>query len=558
MRLPFIVIVVTYAIAITGLLIIPGVDDQGNLYHLTIFEAFYFISYTATTIGFGELPYAFTHGQQIWVSMSIYVTVLGWFYGIGTLITLLQDRVFLSEIALSRFKRSVKNIKEDFVIILGYSETTSIIIKRLLNSNMRVVVIEQDPQKADYLHLEGFVPHVPVLIKDVHNTTSLEFAGVKSYHCKGIISLLDSHILNLRVTLASKILNPYVRVAVKSATDNQSGNLYDAGADIVENPFSLISSQIHMALTAPSLFKLKNWLYKIGTLDSKTFIIPNNKIIICGYGRFGKKLYKMFVSNHIYPTIIEENEERIQQAHEDNIQNFICGNAEDKSCLLEANIEDTNLIIIGTNNDTTNLSIVSTVKKLNKKTLIIARENELLDFSIFSYAKIDHIFLPDRILIHKTTNAIINPLSDIMIQLISKKDELWGQQLLSSLMKNIDSNPIIFELTLSQYETIEVYKYLSNNENTLTLDTLSSSRRDRNKRNNLFPLLLVREKENLLLPSADIQLKINDKILFACDKNAKEDFDYITNNIYEFHYIITGEEKNYFTKFINFNIKGTK
>jgi len=558
MRLPFIVIIVTYAIAITGLLIIPGIDDQGNLYHLTIFEAFYFISYTATTIGFGELPYAFTHGQQVWVSMSIYITVLGWFYGIGTLITLLQDKVFLSEIALSRFKRSVKNIKEDFVIILGYNETTSIIIKRLLNSNMRVVVIEQDPQKADYLHLEGFVPPVPVLVKDVHNTTSLEFAGVKFSHCKGIISLLDSHILNLRVTLASKILNPYVRVAVKSATDNQLGNLYDAGADIVENPFSLISSQIHMALTAPSLFKLKNWLYKIGTLDSKTFVIPNNKIIICGYGRFGKKLYKMFISNHIYPTIIEENEERIQQAQEDNIQNLICGNAEDKSCLLEANIEDTNLIIIGTNNDTTNLSIVSTVKKLNKKTLIIARENELLDFSIFSHAKIDHIFLPDRILIHKTTNAIINPLSDIMIQLISKKDELWGQQLLSSLMKNIDSNPIIFELTLSQYETIEVYKYLSNNENILTLDTLSASRRDRNKRNNLFPLLLVREKENLLLPSADIQLKINDKILFACDKNAKEDFDYITNNIYEFHYIITGEEKNYFTKFINFNIKGTK
>ena len=141
MRLPFTIIVITYAIAMTGLLIIPGIDETGKEYHLSIFQSFYFITYTATTIGFGELPHAFTHAQKIWVSMSIYLTVLGWFYGIGTLVTLLQNKLFLSEIALSKFKRAVKNIREDFVIILGYNETTSVIIKKLLSSNMRVVVI---------------------------------------------------------------------------------------------------------------------------------------------------------------------------------------------------------------------------------------------------------------------------------------------------------------------------------------------------------------------------------------------------------------------------------
>jgi len=556
MRLPFTVIVITYAIAITGLLIIPGVDAQGESYHLTIFQAFYFISYTATTIGFGELPDPFTHAQQIWVSMSIYLTVLGWFYSVGSLIRLSQDKLFLSEIALARFKRSVKNIKEDFVIILGYNDTTSSIIKKLLSANMRVVVIEKDKLRADYLQLEGFTPHVPVLVRDVHNTKSLEFAGVQSLHCKGIVSLLNSTILNLRVTLASKILNPNIRVAVKSVTNSQSENLLDAGADIVENPFTIISSQIQMALMAPSIFKLKNWLYKIGTLDAKTFSIPNEKIIICGYGGFGKAVNEMFTQNQIFPTIIEENEDRIKEAKDDQVKNIIHGNAEDKTCLQKAHIEDTNLIIIGTDNDTTNLSIVSTVKKLNDKTLIIARENELLDFSVFSHAKIDHIFLPDKILIHKTTNAIINPLSDIMIELISTKDEHWGKQLLATLMKNIDINPITFEVTISSEETLELYRYLSNKKNSLTIDDLSASRRDRNSKNNLFPLLIVRDNQNLILPTIDFQLKINDKILFASDKNAKEDFQYIANNIYEFYYIITGEEKTHFTKFIHFKTKG--
>ena len=558
MRLPFTVIVITYAIAMTGLLIIPGIDDQGNEYHLTIFESFYFITYTATTIGFGELPYPFTHAQKIWISMSIYLTVLGWFYGIGTLVTLLQDKLFLNEIALARFKRSVKYIKEDFIIVLGYNETTSIIIKKLLASNMRVVVIERNQQRADYLHLEGFTPNVPVLVRDIHHTSSLEFAGIKSLHCKGIISLLDDPILNLRVTLASNILNPSVRIAVRATTPQESENLIDVGADIVENPFAIIAQQLEMSMIAPSLFRLENWLYKIDTLDSKTFTIPNEKIIICGYGRFGITLNTMFQQNSINPVIIESDIQVIENAKNSGIKNIIHGNAEDKNILEKADIQNARVIIIGTNSDTTNLSIVSTVKKLNKKTLIIARENELLDFSIFSHAKIDHIFLPSQILIHKTTNAIINPLCDIMIQLISKKDELWGQKLLAKLIKKIDVNPITYEMNITKEETLEIYKYLKNPTNKLKINILRKSRRDRNQYNNIYPLLIVRDEENILLPALDFELEIDDKVLFACDKNAKEDLLHIANNIYEFHYIITSKEKKHFTKFINNNKKGNK
>ena len=548
--MPFTVIAITYAIAMSGLLIIPGVDDAGNSYHLTIFEAFYFVTYTATTIGFGELPYAFTHAQKIWVSASIYITVLGWFYGIGALVSLLQDKLFLSEIALSRFKRSVKNIKEDFVIILGYNETTAEIIKKLLNSNMRVVVVEKEQYRADYLRLEGFVTHVPILVGDVHHTSSLEYAGINSIHCKAIISLFDSGLLNLRVTLASKILNPHVKVAVRSTTLNESENLLDAGADIVENPFSIISYQIQMALKAPSLFKLENWLYKIDTLDTKTFSIPSEKIIICGYGRFGINLYDMLKSNGILPMIIEINQQIVDDAKKHGVVNIMCGNAEDKLCLHNANIEDTNLIVVATNNDTTNLSIVSTVKKMNKKTIIITRENELSDFSIFSHASIDHIFLPSKILIHKTTNAIINPLSDKMIRIITTKDEKWGHYPLYNLMKDININPITFELKINKNSAIEIYNHLKN-ENSLKLEILKRSRRDREQFNNIVPLLIVRDEEDILLPSWDFELNVNDNILFACDENAKEDLEHIVNNIYEFHYIVNGAERSSFDMFRN-------
>lgn len=546
MRLPFTVIVLTYTIAMIGLLIIPGVDNDGNAYQMKIFDAFYFISYTATTIGFGETPYPFTYAQKIWVSVSIYITVLGWFYGIGTLVSLLQDKLFLNEIARAKFRRSVSHIKEDFVIVLGYSDTTSEIIKKMNNNNLRVVVIEKEQQRADYLNLEGFVPHVPILVADVNNSTSLEYAGILSIHCKGIISLFESSALNMRVTLASRILNQHIKIAVRSNSENETANLLDAGANIVENPLQIICYQIQMALKTPSLFKVENWLYDIDNLDGKTFSIPNKDIVICGFGRLGKSLYNMFLENGIKPVVIEINKDKVTDAISKGIDGIICANAEDKYILEQIELKDKKLVIVATNDDTTNLSIVSTIKTIKKDMLIVARENELSDFSIFSNAKIDHIFLPSKILINKTTNAIVNPLSDKMIRLLTHKDEKWGQNLLAKMIKNIHNNPVIFELHINKQNALEVYKHLKSNKS-FKLFELRRSRRDRHQYNNLIPLLITREDEDFILPPWDFELKQNDQILFASDENAKDDIEHIINNIYEFHYIIEGVEKNIIT-----------
>ena len=527
---------------------IPGMDDNGDVYYMNIFDAFYFVTYMATTIGFGEIPYPFTHDQRIWVSVSIYITVLGWFYGIGALVSLLQDKLFISEIAIARFQRSVKNIKEDFVIVLGYNETTSEIIKRMLAAKMRVVVIEKEQAKADYLMLEGFIPNVPVLVKDAHNPKSLELAGIKSNYCKGIISLFESNILNLRMTLSSKLLNPKVSVVVKATTLEESENLIDAGADIVDNPFKIISYQLEMALKAPSLFKLENWLYKTDTLESKTFSIPDSDILICGYGRLGSNLYSMFMKNGITPTIIEIDEKRVEIAKYDGVKNIIYGSADDHMYLEKVDIKNLKLVIIATDNDTTNLSILSTIRKLKSKVLVIARENEITDFSIFSHAKIDHLYLPAKILIHKTTNAISNPLSDRLIRVITHKDEKWGQKLLSELVKNIGMNPITFELNITKDESYEIHKYLKNSKGSIKLGVLKLSRRDRKQKNNLIPLFIKRDDSEILLPDDEVELQIDDKILFACDENAKEDLEYIANNSYEFRYIISAEERNFFLK----------
>ena len=68
MRAPLITLIVIFSVSVIGLTLITGVDANGQPARISLFESFYFMSYTATTIGFGELPWPFTPAQRLWVT----------------------------------------------------------------------------------------------------------------------------------------------------------------------------------------------------------------------------------------------------------------------------------------------------------------------------------------------------------------------------------------------------------------------------------------------------------------------------------------------------------
>jgi voltage-gated potassium channel len=111
MRAPLIVLIVFYAVAVLGMTLVPGVNDDGSpAPPLSFFHSFYFISYTATTIGFGEIPKAFSDGQRLWVTACIYMTVISWSYSILTILALVQDKAFQTTLVTTRFARRVARI----------------------------------------------------------------------------------------------------------------------------------------------------------------------------------------------------------------------------------------------------------------------------------------------------------------------------------------------------------------------------------------------------------------------------------------------------------------
>ena len=114
LRAPLILLITLFAISVLGLTLAPGPVVDGETNYLSFFHAFYFISYTATTIGFGEIPYTFSDQQRLWVIFSIYLSVIGWAYTLGAIFSLLSDRSLRQAIAMQGFVRAVRRLREPF------------------------------------------------------------------------------------------------------------------------------------------------------------------------------------------------------------------------------------------------------------------------------------------------------------------------------------------------------------------------------------------------------------------------------------------------------------
>ncbi len=389
LRAPLLVIIITYSIAILGMVLIPGMDDDGKVYHLSFFDAFYFVSYMASTIGFGEAPYTFTYPQRLWVAFCIYITVVGWFYGIGALVSAVTDKTFKFELMKNAFRKRVRELNGDFVIILGYTYVTSEIIRKLHEVNIEAVLIDKDEDKISHVLLEDFKRDVPVMAGNALLTDTLKDAGITLKNCKSIVSLFDDEEKNLRVSILTRFLNSKIQVIAKSTYPDITKSILDTDIARAINPFEIFAKRVDIALSSPHVLILENWIYKNSDLNSKTIFLPHGKYIVCGYGRFGKALQSKFEKHNLDYVFIDEKRVASRNLIEDG--RFLRANPDDKDTLLEAGIKDSVALIVGTKNDIDNLSIIITARKLNPDIYIIARENTIQEVSLFQAANIDWV-----------------------------------------------------------------------------------------------------------------------------------------------------------------------
>jgi len=535
MRTPLIVLNLAHAIPIILLTLVPGIEVEGKTVYMSFFDAMYFVAYTATTIGFGEIPYAFSYPQRIIVFLTIYTTVPAWFYALGSLVALLQEKTFINAIKMNTFRRKVRRLRQDFIIICGYNYASKLLIEKLNQDNLyRIVVIDINSEKIEQLDTEIYMPSIPSLCADASTTNTLKASGIQSPRCKYIVTLFDDDQLNLKVSIRARILNQNIQILSRSNVHHGSENLINIGVDHVIDIFDIIARRIDAALRSPYLFNLLSWVQGGNLHVSKSDMLPKGKYIVCSGGRFGKTLQKIFEKNTIECTYLDINKGI-------NEKNF-----SDKEFFIDAGIQNASCIIAGTNDDAINLSIIATARGINPAIFVIVRENEPEERSLFSHLRTDKIFILDQIAAIDGYNYIDRPMTFNFIENIEHFEKEKLAETLLTITDKVNKRPALIEMRIDSNTMYALSKFLVHTP--VTLGQLLNNPYHDAQDLEIVILGLMRNKEVfILLPDDSTVLNDGDHLLFATTKPSLDRFKTIVNHYYELYYVIHGKEERRFT-----------
>ncbi len=539
MRAPLILLISAYAISIFGLVLIPGVDDQGDPWQMSFFHAFYFVSYMATTIGFGEIPYEFTDAQRLWTVISLYLTVISWLYAIGKILGLIQDPALQRAVTENRFYSSVHRIREPFYLVCGYGDTGSLVTKALTRRGLRAVVIDISQDRINELLLTELDVYVPGLCADAGDPNTLKAAGLKSPFCVGILALTDDDHTNLETAITGKLLNPSLRVICRAETKSTHDNMASFGTDHIINPFESFAEQMAIAFHSPELHTLFEWLTQLPRTPLQyREPPPQGKWILCGYGRFGHSMQKYLSRQGVSTTIIEADPVKTGC-----IDKCIEGKGTEAITLLAAGAKSATGIVAGTNDDADNLSILMTAKQLNPNIYTVARQNKRGNDLIFEAIKSKHVMQHSEVVTLKVLTLVTIPLLHEFLKQIRQQGNEPAKQLLPKI-RQISNNvvPDIWTLNISDKAALAVNDAIGNGHRIL-LDHLNSDPRDRHKQLHCLPLLLKRDNKTVLLPDINTAIKKDDQILFCGRHGMAELMDWTLQNHNVLNYVETGEAR---------------
>ncbi len=538
MRAPIIVLIVIYAISVIGLTLVPGVDAEGKTAPpLSFFHAFYFISYTATTIGFGEIPNAFSDAQRLWVTVCIYLTVIGWSYSVVTLIGLLQDKGFQNTLTGNRFVRRVRRLKEPFYLVAGCGETGNLICRTFDRTGQAFVVLEKDEQRVEELDLQDFKTDIPALAADARQPDNLLLAGLKHPKCRGVLAVTNDEQANLAIAIAVRLLNPDIPVIARARSPAAQANMASFGTDHIINPYERFAEHLALAVAAPERFRLIELLTSLPESPlPEPHRPPSGRWIMCGYGLFGHALEERLRATDIALTIIDP---AVADAAHD-----ITGDGTEASTLRQAGIDTASGIIAGTDNDINNLSIAVTAAELKPDLFVVARQNHSANSALFEAYAADFTMLPSRIVAQECIAILTAPLLARFLDQLRSRDEAWSAALSSQLQRIGDGlTPVVWDTRLNISEAPGAYHVLMHHGRFCLGDILRDGT-DRSQALPIVTLMIERGDEIYILPPDDFQLEAGDQLLLAGPLGARRNLDFTLSNPHEVHYVLSGSEES--------------
>ena len=541
MRAPLVTLILIFALAVLGLTLVPGIEENGQTTRMSFFHAFYFISYTATTIGFGEIPVAFSEAQRLWVVLCIYLSVLGWAYGIGTLFALLQDKNFQYALRTERFAREVRRLREPFYLVCGYGETGRLVTRALDQMGLRVVAIESDELRAGEVELHSYIADIPTLVANARHPEVLRIAGLQKPQCLGIMALTNDDATNLAIAISARLLAPRLPALCRAESVEVAANMASFGTRHIINPFEKFGEYLAMALHSPSAYHLLEWLTGVpGSLITRHRDPPRGPWVLCGYGKFGRVLADALEAEGVALTLIDHD-----QAPAGNRYGWVRGDGTCAPALREAGIREAKGVVACTGDDVNNLSICVTARQLNPGLFIVLRQNHFANKALFDAFEADVRVDPSRIIAHECLAILTTPLLVPFLQHIKHSDEAWAAGLLTRLTTRFGwTVPTVWSVRINAQQAPALFRLLMPAGPVVTLEALLRDHSEREHSLECEVLKVVRDNDSsTLLPAGSYAVQAGDELLLVGTREARAHLALTLENRNTLDYVLTGQDR---------------
>lgn len=492
MRAPFIVVITTFSICTAGLMLMPGIDAQGNSYRLTVFDAFYQMTITLTTVGYSEVPHAFSYPQRMWLSMSIYLVVISWAYAIGVFFAVVNDTAFQDAVAAQRFRRQVRRMVEPFMIVAGYGHAGRVVGAELDERGRRFVVVDKQEARVAAVVSEQLSFDVPAVEGDCAVPAMLGIAGLGHRDCEGVLALTDDDTANLAVVMTVSLLRPDLPVLARCTDHGIQAHIEHFAPAAVVNPADRFGDYLALSIHRPVNHQLLRWL-----MDNDEEQLPTvrrdlaaGRWVVCADGQFGRDVVRDLAASGLSVDLADP-------------------------AAGEPEVTDAVGFVAGTANDTVNIALAEQARLANPDIYLVVRQQTNAKKALLQALRIDSVYIAAELVAREILARVLTPVFWSFVEHAFARDEQWATEVRDHLQDRCGRRtPHRDVITLSAEQAPAIAEWLGRGH-TLTLGDLLRRPDDRAATLPLAALVLVRDGRHTFMPTADTALTIGDQVLLV-------------------------------------------
>jgi voltage-gated potassium channel len=501
MRTPIIVLIVVFSVSVVGLTVIPGQHADGSTRPLSFFDAFYVMSYTATTIGFGELPDPFTTAQRAWVTVAIFGGVVGWAYALGSLLALLQDRSFRRALDTQRFRRQVARMPEPFEIVVGFGAAGRRVVRELDGRARRLVVVDRAQDRVDALELEALHSDVPALAADGGLPTTLRLAGLGHPRCAGVLALTDDDRTNLAVVQSVHLLAPGVPVLARSAGPETTRRMRAFGRPTVVNPYDAFGDRLRLAVRAPVTAQLVDWLISpVGAgLPPRRMPPQEGTWIVVGADREVGEVLADLQEAGLPTHVLDPHGARPIAPEDDAFAQLVSGAAG---------------LVAGTESDTLNVSYVEAARRIHPGVFVVVRQKDEANTALLAALQPDLVLVPSEVVAREVLQRLASPDLWAYLLEVTGRGDGWARPLLERLRACCgEASPAVWTIEVVPAQCGALCAVVDSGD--VRLARLLASPWEREVPLPAIVLMITRGDQRLVDPEDDAPVRTGDRLLLV-------------------------------------------